>query len=78
MSRGDARPDRLKVDLGARSYDIVIGPAQLARLGDHIRAFALTGRVAVITDETVAGLYGEAIDHVQFGRDFREPLYGRL
>jgi len=53
--------EKLKVDLGARSYDIRIGADLLTSLGEHIRAFAPTGRVAVITDETVSGLYGAAI-----------------
>jgi len=53
--------DRLKVDLGDRSYDITIGPDQLSSLGEKIRAFAPTQRVAVITDENVHALYGNAI-----------------
>jgi len=52
----------LRVDLGARSYDIHIGAGHLASLGKHIRAFAPTGRLAVITDETVRELYGAAIE----------------
>jgi len=52
----------LRVDLGARSYDIHIGAGHLASLGKHIRAFAPTGRVAVMTDETVSELYGAAIE----------------
>jgi len=51
----------LPVALGERSYDIQIGPGQLAALGEHIRALASTGRVAIITDETVNDLYGQAI-----------------
>lgn len=54
-------PDRLTVDLGLRSYDILIGSKQLAGLGDHISAFVPTGRVAVIIDETVNEFYGAAI-----------------
>lgn len=51
----------LRVGLGERSYDIHIGPGQLARLGNLISDFAPTKRVAVITDETVYDLYGEAL-----------------
>jgi len=51
----------LSVGLGDRSYDIHIGPGQLARLGMLIHDFAPTKRVAVITDETVHALYGEAL-----------------
>ena len=52
----------LTVDLGERSYDISIGPGQLLSLGEYIRDIAPTQRVAVITDETVYGLYGKAIE----------------
>ena len=51
----------LTVGLGERSYDIHIGPGQLARLGELIRPFAPTKRVAIVTDETVHGLYGDAL-----------------
>ncbi|MEP4052609.1 MAG: 3-dehydroquinate synthase [Litorimonas sp.] len=51
----------LTVGLGERSYDIHIGAGQLANLGGLIEPFAATKRVAVITDETVHGLYGEVL-----------------
>lgn len=52
---------KLSVDLGERSYDICIGPALLPNLGQLIRPFAASDRVAVITDETVHGLHGAAL-----------------
>lgn len=51
----------LSVDLGERSYDIRIGPGLLAQLGELIRPFAPSRRVAVITDETVHALHGAAL-----------------
>ena len=51
----------LMVGLGARSYDIHIGPGQLAQLATLIAPYAPTKRVAVITDETVHALYGETL-----------------
>ena len=49
----------LNVDLGDRSYDIRIGARQLAALGRLIgEIISPQQRVAVITDETVHGLYG--------------------
>ena len=51
----------LNVGLGDRSYDIHIGSGQIAHLGELIRDFAPTKRVAVVTDETVHGLYGAAL-----------------
>jgi 3-dehydroquinate synthase len=48
------------VHLGDRSYDIVIGPGLLAELGELTRANAVGKRVLLVSDETVAGLYGTA------------------
>ena len=48
---------RLRVDLGDRSYDIIVGDSLLASAGESIRTAAGNGRCWVVTDETVAGLY---------------------
>ncbi|WP_347266817.1 3-dehydroquinate synthase [Paracoccus sp. (in: a-proteobacteria)] len=49
--------DTVHVDLGARSYDVRIGRGLLARAGEQILALAGRRRVAILTDETVAGLH---------------------
>ena len=54
-------PEALTVGLGARSYDIHIGEFQLSRLDDILSEFAPAKRVAIITDENVERLYGDAI-----------------
>ncbi len=51
--RPDA-PARVRVDLGARSYDIVVGAGVLAAAGEEIAAALPGRRVAVVSDETVA------------------------
>ena len=64
MSAGksaDISPAVLTVGLGARSYDIHIGGSQLSQLGDILSDFVPAKRVAIITDENVDGLYGDAI-----------------
>ncbi|MDQ7263341.1 3-dehydroquinate synthase [Paracoccus sp. PS-1] len=53
--------DTVHVDLGARSYDVRIGQGLLARAGDEIVALAGKRRVAILTDETVAGLHLPAL-----------------
>lgn len=53
--------ESLHVGLGERSYDIQIGAGQLSRLGMLIENFAPSKRVAILTDKTVQGLYGEAL-----------------
>ncbi|MFD1695985.1 3-dehydroquinate synthase [Roseibium aestuarii] len=47
----------VRVELGERSYDILIGCGLLAEAGAHIAAVLPKARVAIITDETVAGLH---------------------
>jgi 3-dehydroquinate synthase len=47
-------PVTVKVALGARGYDIVIGRGLLAMLGTRIKALRPGAKVAIVTDETVA------------------------
>ncbi|CAM3012665.1 3-dehydroquinate synthase [Paracoccus aminovorans] len=53
--------DTVRVDLGARSYDVRIGQGLLGRAGDEILALAGKRRVAILTDETVAALHLPAL-----------------
>ncbi|MGE3142072.1 MAG: 3-dehydroquinate synthase [Hyphomonadaceae bacterium] len=45
----------MRVDLGARGYDIQIGAGLLAKAGAFIAPFAPGGRVFIVTDSNVAG-----------------------
>jgi 3-dehydroquinate synthase len=47
----------VRVDLGARSYDIAIGRGLLASLGTRINALKPGAKAAIVTDETVAKHY---------------------
>jgi 3-dehydroquinate synthase len=49
--------ETLRVDLGARSYDIVIGSGLLPETGTYVAPFAKSAGVVVITDATVAKLH---------------------
>ncbi len=51
----------LRVDLGERSYPIHIGSGLLSQLGGLIEGLAPSRRLVIVTDETVHGLYGEAL-----------------
>jgi len=51
----------VRVDLGARSYDVCIGAGLLAQAGERIAPFAPGKRVAVVVDETVAALHLPAL-----------------
>ena len=52
----------LKVDLGERSYPIYVGGAILEQAGELIRQAGLRGKVAVITNPTVAQLYLDSLN----------------
>src|SRR5512142_2326270 len=51
----------LRVDLGERSYSIHIGDNVLSRTGELMRQAHLSGKVAVVTNPTVAQLYLDSI-----------------
>jgi 3-dehydroquinate synthase len=49
-----ADPATVKIALGARSYDIVIGRGLIASLGARVAALRPGAKVAIVTDENVA------------------------
>lgn len=59
MSKSDH--ETVRVALGERSYDIIIGPGQLSQLGARLRTLTHSDRVAVVTDENVYAVHGSAI-----------------
>ena len=54
-----SHPLTVRVDLGARSYDILIGDDLIARAGELIEPFVSQKRAFVISDETVWRLHGD-------------------
>jgi 3-dehydroquinate synthase len=50
-------PITVRVELGARSYDILIGRGLLARLGEELARRLPNTRTVIVTDETVAKLH---------------------
>jgi 3-dehydroquinate synthase len=51
----------ITVGLGARCYDVVIGPGLIGEAGRRIAPLLKAGRAAVVADETVAALHGERL-----------------
>lgn len=51
----------INVDLGNRSYDILVGPDLITSAGQHLKPLLRRARVAIITDETVAKLHLPAL-----------------
>ncbi len=56
-------PKTVRVELGDRSYDILIGDGLLAEAGRHLSALVKQPRVFVLTDGTVGGLYAGAMEN---------------
>ena len=48
---------KVRVDLGDRAYDILVGPGLIAAAGSHLAPLLRRKRVAIVTDETVARLH---------------------
>ncbi|TAJ83787.1 3-dehydroquinate synthase [Reyranella sp.] len=48
----------IRVDLAGRGYDIAIGPGLIDRAGELSRPLLAAPRVTIVSDETVAPLYG--------------------
>lgn len=53
----------VRVELGDRSYDVVVERGLLAAAGSRILGAGLAGRTAVITDENVAAHHADALLH---------------
>ena len=54
--------ETIRVELGTRSYDVVVGTGLLERAGDMIRPLLRRPRVIVVTDETVAACHGARLE----------------
>ena len=53
--------EKIRVDLGARSYDIVVGPGLLTEAGALAKPFVPRPPALIVTDETVAKLHLPAL-----------------
>lgn len=58
---GQSPEQLVRVPLGSRSYDILIGPGLIGRAGGEITARIKGRRAAIVTDENVGPLYLEAL-----------------
>jgi len=67
QSLADAEPvANVRVELGERSYPILIGAGVLDQAGRHMAPLLKRNRVVIVTDETVAGLH---LERLQSGLD---------
>jgi 3-dehydroquinate synthase len=51
----------ITVNLGTRSYPIVVGAGAIGSVGERLRALRVGSRVALVSDPVVAPLYGPAV-----------------
>src|SRR5216684_1836425 len=49
--------EKLRVELGERAYEILVGPRLIERAGNEILPLLRRRQVVVVSDETVAGNY---------------------
>lgn len=54
-------PTQVRVELGPRSYDILIGADLIASAGQYVSKFVTQRRVFVVSDETVWGMHGSSL-----------------
>ena len=52
----------VRVELGDRGYDILVGPDLIANAGAHLKPLLRRARVAIVTDETVAKFHLPALE----------------
>jgi 3-dehydroquinate synthase len=52
---------KIRLELGDRSYDISIGSNILDGIGDRLNSLGLSPRVAIVSNPTVFSLYGERV-----------------
>src|SRR3990172_3906841 len=62
--------ETLRVDLGERSYPIHIGDGILSLAGEFLQQAGLRGKVAVVTNPTVAQLYLDPLHETLTGAGF--------
>ena len=61
---------KVKVNLGNNSYEIHVGSGRLVKIGSLLREKGLSGKLVIITDPTVNGLFGEALQHTLIQEGF--------
>jgi 3-dehydroquinate synthase len=56
-----SKMEKIRVDLGERSYDIAIGSNMLRNIGTSLNPFDFSPRVALVSNTTVHPLYGDVV-----------------
>ena len=67
--------DEVRVELGERSYDIVIGTGALGELGRRMAALGAGGRALLVTNPEINRLYGEKVRAALSGAGLRAEAF---
>ncbi len=62
MSPSQKTRQTVRVDLGTRGYDIIIGTGLLTEAAAYLSPYLSRSRVFIVTDETIAGLHLKALE----------------
>lgn len=68
--------EKIRVELGERSYNIIIGSGLLKDIGEALGTFGFSSKVALISNPTVYGFYGKEVSAAirASGHDLTEVL----
>jgi len=58
-----SKMEKVRVDLGERSYDIAIGSNMLRSIGTSLKPFDFSPKVAIVSNTTVHPLYGDVVSN---------------
>jgi len=53
--------EKIRVELGERSYNIIIGSGVLDDIGGNLKSFGLSPKAAIVSNPTVFSLYGKRV-----------------
>jgi shikimate kinase / 3-dehydroquinate synthase len=68
------RTEHVRVELGPRSYSIVVGTGLLDELGPRLAESGLAGRCALVTSERIGALYRDRVVDSLAGAGFRATV----
>jgi 3-dehydroquinate synthase len=68
------KTNHVRVELGARSYDIVVGSGLLAQAADHIVPAMAGTRAIIVSDSHVAPLYAKRVSDSLTGRGIKVDM----
>ena len=71
---GEPLREEVRVELGPRSYPVVIGSGLVGEIGSRLRTAGFSGRCALVTSERVGALYRDAVVASLAGAEFRTAV----